>query len=142
MHFQCLYQQCSLKIVDSNNTVLSQIWFFMFCLFQTTSCGGGLITQLCPTFGTPCTVDQAPLSIGFSRQEYWSGLPFPFPEYLSNLGIESGSPALQADASQTVVQSPSRIQLFAFPWTAACQPSLSFTISQSLPKFMSFASVI
>ena len=34
----------------------------------------------------------------FSRQEYWSGLPFPSPEDLPNPGIEPGSPALQADA--------------------------------------------
>ena len=41
---------------------------------------------------------QAPLSMGFSRQEYWSGLPFPSPGDLPNPGIEPGSPALQADA--------------------------------------------
>ena len=41
-----------------------------------------------------------------------------------------------------IVQSPSHVQLFATPWTEACQASLSFTISQSLPKFMSIASVI
>ena len=35
--------------------------------------------------------------MGFSRQEYWSGLPFPSPEDLPDLGIEPGSPALQAD---------------------------------------------
>jgi hypothetical protein len=41
---------------------------------------------------------QAPPSMAFSRQEYWSGLPFPFPEDLPNPGIEPGSPALQADS--------------------------------------------
>ena len=41
---------------------------------------------------------QAPLSVGFSRQEYWSGLPFPVPGDLPDPGIEPGSPALQADA--------------------------------------------
>ena len=41
---------------------------------------------------------QAPLSMEFSRQEYWSGLPFPSPWDLPNLGIEPQSPALQADA--------------------------------------------
>ena len=47
-------------------------------------------------FMTPWTVAyQAPLSIGFSRQEYWSGLPFPSPRDLPNLGIEPGSLALQ-----------------------------------------------
>ena len=41
---------------------------------------------------------QAPLSMGFSRQEYWSGVPFPSPGDLPNPGIEPRSPALQADA--------------------------------------------
>ena len=45
---------------------------------------------------TPWTVArQAPLSMKFSRQEYWSGVPFPSPEDLPDLGIEPGSPALQ-----------------------------------------------
>ena len=49
-------------------------------------------------FATPWTVaHQAPPSMGFSRQEYWSGVPFPFPGDLPNPGIEPGSPALQAD---------------------------------------------
>ena len=39
----------------------------------------------------------SPLSMGFFRQEYWSGLPFPSPGDLPNPGIEPGSPALQAD---------------------------------------------
>ena len=42
--------------------------------------------------------NQAPQSVEFSRQEYWSGLPFPFPGDLPNPEIEPGSPALQADA--------------------------------------------
>ena len=41
---------------------------------------------------------QAPLSVGFSRQEYWSGLPFPSPGDLPDPGIEPGFPALEADA--------------------------------------------
>ena len=41
---------------------------------------------------------QTPLSMGFSRQEYWSGLPFPSPGDLPNPGIEPRSPTLQADA--------------------------------------------
>ena len=47
---------------------------------------------------TPWTVArQAPLSMEFSRQEYWSRLPFPLPGNLSNPGIEPMSPAWQAD---------------------------------------------
>ena len=49
-------------------------------------------------FATPWTVaHQAPPSMGFSRQEYWSGLPFPSPGDLPNPGIKPRSPALQAD---------------------------------------------
>ena len=49
-------------------------------------------------FVTPWTVaHRAPLSMRFSRQEYWSGFPFPSPGDLPNPGIEPGSPALQAD---------------------------------------------
>ena len=50
-------------------------------------------------FATPWTAaHQAPPSMGFSRQEYWSGLPFPSPGDLSDPGIKPRSPALQADA--------------------------------------------
>ena len=50
-------------------------------------------------FATPWTVAyQAPPSTGFSRQECWSGLPFPSPGDLPDPGIEPTSPALQADA--------------------------------------------
>ena len=50
-------------------------------------------------FATPWTVAyQAPLSMGFSRQECWSGLPFPSPGDLPDPGIKPGSPALQANA--------------------------------------------
>ena len=50
-------------------------------------------------FAIPWTIlYQAPPSMGFSRQEYWSGLPFPFPRYFPDPGIEPRSPALQADA--------------------------------------------
>ena len=50
-------------------------------------------------FVTPWTVaHQAPPSMEFSRQEYWSGLPFPSPGNLPNSGFEPGSPALRADS--------------------------------------------
>ena len=49
-------------------------------------------------FMTPRTVGyEAPLSMGFSRQECWSGLPFPSPGDLPNPGIQPGSPTLQPD---------------------------------------------
>ena len=55
------------------------------------------IVQLCPTLwlATPWTVTcQAPPSMGFLRQEYWNGLPFPSPGDLPDPGIEPGSPTL------------------------------------------------
>ena len=61
-----------------------------------------LVAKLCPTFATPWTIAlEASLSVGFSRQEYWSGLPFPSPGDLPNPGIEPVSPALQADSLPT-----------------------------------------
>ena len=52
-----------------------------------------------PLFAIPWTVArQAPLSLGFSRQGYWSGLPFPPPGDLPHPGIKTASPALQVDS--------------------------------------------
>ena len=60
------------------------------------------VTQVYPTLCNPWTIAcQAPLSMGLSRQEYWSGLPFPIPGDLPNPGIEPRSPALQADSLPT-----------------------------------------
>ena len=57
----------------------------------TLNGGGGLVTKLCLTLATPWTIArQAPLSMGFSRQEYWRGLPFPSPGNLPYPGVESG----------------------------------------------------
>ena len=56
-------------------------------------------------FATPWTAAcQAPLSMRFSRQRYWSGLPFPSSGDLPNPGIEPRSPALQADSLPTELQ--------------------------------------
>ena len=57
------------------------------------------VAQSCPTLCDP--MDQAPPSMGFSRQEYWSGLPFPSLGYLPDPGIESRSPALQVSSLLT-----------------------------------------
>ena len=62
----------------------------------------GSITKLCTILATPWTAAcQAPMSIGFFRQEYWNGLPFPSPADILNPGIEPLSPALQADSLAT-----------------------------------------
>ena len=68
---------------------------------------------------TPWTVShQAPLSMGFSRQEYWSGLPYPSPGDLPKPGIKPGSPALPADSLPS--ESPGKhifIFIFIFIYT-------------------------
>ena len=67
--------------------------------WKNHSFSGGLVAKSCPTLVTLWTVaSQAPLSMGFSKQEHWSGLPFPSPGDLPDPGIEPRSPALQADS--------------------------------------------
>ena len=59
-----------------------------------------LVTQSCPTLCNSMDnrwPDSSPLSMGFLRQEYWTGLPFVSPGDLPNPGIDSKSPTLQAD---------------------------------------------
>ena len=68
-----------------------------------------VVTKSCLILATPWTVArQALLFMGFSRQEYWSGLPFPSPGDSSDSGIESGSPALQADSLPIELRGKSR----------------------------------
>ena len=58
-----------------------------------------VLVSVMPDSATPWTIaHQGPLSMGFSRQEYWSRLPLPSPRDLPDPGIEPGSPALQADS--------------------------------------------
>ena len=75
--------------------------------------GGGLVAKSCLTLAIPWTVAcQAPLSMGFSRQAYSNGLPFPSPGYLPDLGIEPRSPELQADSLPTELPG----KPLMFPW--------------------------
>ena len=80
------------------------------CLEQHVAHQKGLLSMCCvyvlsrfsrvQLFATPCTTGrQAPLFMGFSRQEYWSGLPFPPPGIFptQDPGMEPGSPASEAD---------------------------------------------
>ena len=65
-------------------------------------------------FATPWTVVcQVPSSMGFSRQEYWSGLPFPSPGDLPNPGIEPGSHTLWAD---TLLSEPPGKYKWRYEW--------------------------
>ena len=66
--------------------------------------GGGLVAKLCLILATAWTVACQALSMGFSRLEYWNGLPFPFPGDLPAPGIEPSSPELQANSLTTELQ--------------------------------------
>ena len=92
---------CGLKF--SQVTLCDIIWLVFLCLYR----------QCCDVLSyvrlsvTPWTVArQAPLSTGFSRQEYWSGLPFPPPGDLPHPGIEAASPASPAWAVGSLPLSP------------------------------------
>ena len=98
-----------------------------------------LVSKSCPTFATPWTAAcQDPLSIGFPKQEYWSGLPFPFPGAPPDPGINSASPALQVDSlpgrhpgSPFVYLTHFQI-LSPFRWLHNIEQSSSCCISRSL----------
>ena len=68
--------------------------------------------------------------MGFSRQEYWSGLPFPSPGALLNPGIEPRSPALQAD---TLTSEPPGISKSYFTDAETVRESLNALSEQSSP---------
>ena len=66
-----------------------------------------LVTQSCPTLCDPMDCSPpVPLSMRLSRQEYWSELPFPPPQYLPNPGIEPTSPASPALAGKFITTEP------------------------------------
>ena len=69
-------------------------------LYISLCCFLFIVAKLCPTlFAIPWTTAcKAPLSVGFPREEYWSGLPFPSPEDLPDRGIEPMSPVWQVDS--------------------------------------------
>ena len=85
--------------------------------------GGGLVTNLCLTLVTPWTVAcQDSPSMRFSRQEYWSGFPFPSPGDLPNPEIKSGSPALKADSL------PAELRVKSKNYFASMLNECSFTV--------------
>ena len=80
-------------------------------------------------FATPWTMAyQALLSMGFSRQEYWSGLPFPSPRDLPDPGVDPGSPELQADSTVWTT----RESVFHIAWNC----SSNCTLPDSLVCFV------
>ena len=83
-----------------------------FWLKIQATCGSGLVAKSCLTLAIPWTVaQQAPPSMGFSRQKYRSGLPFPSPGDLPDPGIKPGSSALQEDSLPTELQGKIKLKL-------------------------------
>ena len=101
------------------------------------------VTQSCWLFVTPRTVaHQAPPSMGFSRQDYWSGLPFPSPGDLPDPGIEPGSPNFPADALTSEPPFISLVSAFvvqALHCVRLCDPmdcnTPGFPVPHYLPEF-------
>ena len=82
-----------------------------------------LVAQSIQLFATLWTIaHQAPLSIEFSRQEFWSELPFPSPGDLPNPGIEPGSPTLQADSLLSEPPGKPQVGKSNFKWDG-CDPA-------------------
>ena len=100
LHSFCLF--CLFTLICIISVDLSLSPSNLFCYVQSSFIPMGcivLVTQSCLTLCNPWTIaHQAPLSMGFSRQEYQSGLSFPSPGDLPNPGIKPWSPALQADS--------------------------------------------
>ena len=83
------------NIKEGRITLANMLWFGNLLGVSVVV----LVIQSCPALCDPWTLaHQAPLSMGFSRQEYWSWLLFFSPGDLSNPDIEPRSPALQADS--------------------------------------------
>ena len=102
-----------------------------------------LVIQSCLTLcATPWTVaHQAPLSLGFSRQDYWSGWPFPSSGDLPSPGIELESPALQADSSPS--QPPgkpkgNRCDIYKFRGFGESSEALPFKHTSILTSYLLF----
>ena len=92
---------------ESDKTEHTHIHMQYFCMYKVKPLSRVWL------FATPWTVTyQAPLSIRFPKQEYWSGLPFPSPRDLPDSGIEPRSPALQADALPT--EPPGKALLYVY----------------------------
>ena len=93
-----MYSRCKgLKIIKHLYTLKFKIIYTTTIRQDILSLS--LVTKSCLTLATPYTIAcQAPLSMRFSRQEYWSGLPFPPPRSLPDPGIKHMSAALQVDS--------------------------------------------
>ena len=90
------------------------IWVSFFCMWKVKELVAQSFPSLCDSMDYIAC--QGPLSMEFSRQEYWSGLPFPFPKGLPDPRIELGYPTLQSESllSEPPVKSWKSFQIFFF----------------------------
>ena len=98
------FSECGLFFLSINwNMMLSIVRAsHLSATFSINTSQCAQLLQSCPTLWDPETVvHKAPLSMGFPRQEYWSGLPCPIPGNLPDSGIEPTSPAVQVDSLPT-----------------------------------------
>ena len=102
------------------------------CPFRVRGEEGTLVHCLCALVTHPWTVGhQVPLFMEFSRQEYWSGLPFCFPGDLPDPGTKPGSPTLQADPSTTRA---TREALCPLGWVTQASSSMNFYPGDKFPN--------
>ena len=92
--------RCAHCVLGTQGQGRNRRWFSrcFLGLLSYSGKGGGLVPKSCLTFCDPMDCSQAPLPVGFPRQEYWSGQPFPSPGCLPDPGIEPTSFALQTDS--------------------------------------------
>ena len=87
-HSSTIHNSQKVEMAQNVHQQMNRQTAFIHIQWNITQPFRGLVTKSCLTLATPWTVAcQAPLSMGFSRQEYWSGLPFPSPRDLPNPGL-------------------------------------------------------
>ena len=102
---------CSVNLVILSGRLLCELLSVFFLFYNSVMVSCSVVSDSL----SPWTVaHQDPLSMEFSSQEYWSGLPFPLPGDLPDPGIKSESPALQADFITTEL--PGKPILFCNSW--------------------------
>ena len=111
-----------------------------YCFWEILVGPNSCVISCVRLFATPWMIAcQAPLSMGFSRQEYWSGLPFSTPRGLPNPGIEPTSPALAGGFFTTVLPgkpkwgSEPAANPFGIPFLLI--PAIAHTVSQGIKRF-------
>ena len=119
-----------------------RVWIFEYTLCHINIVLASIFWHI---WGLDNTVNKTKSELSLKVIPHYSSLTSVLGMYLTVCDPQKNTPLLDCVTgkdSEVVVQLPSHVQLFSTPWTAACQASLSPTISQSLSKFMFIASVM